>query len=349
MRIIRHPSIYPIVLFALVNLGLVLRGLLWPSFDIIRTTYNFNTIVAPGMFLAAALLGIFVWRKRRSNLSLLRTSITYFCIGIALICVRIYATHIEPYHLVLREVSFKSSEVTQPLRILHISDIQSDRVGRYEQETFRWMRDLHPDIIIHTGDLLQPLPPVSYESEWPKIMELFRELHPALGIYGVYGDVDGPLRSMPGNLQGELRFLENAEASVAWRDTKIRLFGLSNNSSRRPEEAATLAKRWLAGSRPTDINILFGHSPDYAVLVQDLPLDLCLAGHTHGGQISIPFFGPLMTLTTRIPRSWAVGYREIGKTRLNVSAGIGSEHMVGLCSIRVNCLPEMTLIVIEPA
>ena len=65
--------------------------------------------------------------------------------------------------------------------------------------------------------------------------------------------------------------------------------------------------------------------------------------------LSIPFFGPLLTLTKRIPRSWALGYREIGKTRLNVSAGIGSEHMVGLCSIRVNCPPEMTLIVIEPA
>ena len=124
----------PGVVFLLVDLGLVLLGLLRPSFSIIRTTYNFNTIVAPGMFLAAALLGGVVWYKRRNGSSLLWASTTCFCVGIALVCVRIYATHIEPHRLVLREVSFKSSKVVQPLRILHISDIQSDQIGPYEQE-----------------------------------------------------------------------------------------------------------------------------------------------------------------------------------------------------------------------
>jgi predicted MPP superfamily phosphohydrolase len=263
--------------------------------------------------------------------------------------VRIYATHIEPRQLVLREVSFKSAKVTRPLRILHISDIQSARVGRYEQEAFRRMRELDPDLIVFTGDMLQPWHPGSFVSEEQKIIALFRELRPSLGIYGVFGDVDYPLRNMPGNLLGNLLLLEDAEVAGDWENTRIRLFGLTNASSQSPEKAAALATRWLAGSGPTDINILFGHSPDYAVGVQDLPLDLCLAGHTHGGQLRIPFFGPLLTLTKHIPRSWAIGFREIGKTRLNVSAGIGSEHIVGLCSIRVNCPPEMTLIVIEPA
>jgi predicted MPP superfamily phosphohydrolase len=300
------------------------------------------------MFLAAAMLVIVIWRKQRTSMFLLLVATIYFCIGTALVFARIYATQIEPHRLVLREVSFKSTKLEQPLRILHISDIQSDQIGRYELEAFRRMQDLHPDIIIYTGDLLQPLPQTCFESELSKIMDLFRQLHPSLGIYGVYGGIDEPLRRVPGNMLGELHMLENAEVSILWDETKIRLFGLSDCSARSPQEAAMLVRNWLAGSGPADISILFGHSPDYAVAIQDFLLDLCLAGHTHGGQIRIPFVGPLVTLTEHIPRSWAVGYREIGKTRLNVSAGIGSEHAGGLPCIRVNCPSEMTLIVIKP-
>ncbi len=63
--------------------------------------------------------------------------------------------------------------------------------------------------------------------------------------------------------------------------------------------------------------------------------------------IFLPFVGPLITFT-RIPRDWARGFREVGRTRLNVSAGIGAEHAHGLPSIRINCPPEMTLIHFVP-
>lgn len=336
------------VVFVLVNIVLVIRGLMHPSFRIIRITYNFNTVVAPCVFLAFALIGFIVHYKRRSESPLFRAAMTYLCIGVVLVCVRIYATHIEPRHLVLREVRFSSPHVKQPIRILHISDIQSDRIGRYEREVFRRMQDLHADIIVHTGDLLQPLPPASFGSELPKLAALFRGLSPPLGIYGVYGDVDEALRRVPADALGGLRLLENAKTRIQYGNTTIEVFGLANYSSRSPEEAKQLIRNWLNTSGPNNLTLLLGHSPDFAVAAQDFPLDLCLAGHTHGGQIRIPIIGPLLTLTKYIPRSWSIGYRKIGKTRLNVSAGIGSEHQSRLPSIRLNCPPEMTLIVIEP-
>jgi hypothetical protein len=82
--------------------------------------------------------------------------------------------------------------------------------------------------------------------------------------------------------------------------------------------------------------------------ISDVPVDLCLAGHTHGGQIRIPLVGPIVTLSY-VPRSWARGFREVGATRLNVSAGIGCEHAAELPSMRLFCPPEMTLIELRPA
>ena len=128
----------------------------------------------------------------------------------------------------------------------------------------------------------------------------------------------------------------------------IRLFGLSNGDSHNPESVRALVRDWLRTCAPTDFTILVGHSPDFVPAIQDLPIDLCLAGHTHGGQIRMPFVGPLITLTHAIPREWARGFRAVGCTRLNVSAGIGAEHAAGLPSIRLGCPPEFTVIRIEP-
>ena len=96
--------------------------------------------------------------------------------------------------------------------------------------------------------------------------------------------------------------------------------------------------------------ILMGHAPDYARrLMRDgceLPM-LCVAGHTHGGQIVIPGFGPVLTLS-RVPRRYASGFHQLGKGWLSVSRGIGHER--GLAPrIRLACRPELVVIELRPA
>jgi len=75
-------------------------------------------------------------------------------------------------------------------------------------------------------------------------------------------------------------------------------------------------------------------------------VDLLIAGHTHGGQVVVPGFGPPLTLTS-VPREVAAGgLRELDGRRLYVSRGVGMER--GWAPpLRLFCAPEVTLLVFE--
>jgi hypothetical protein len=92
-------------------------------------------------------------------------------------------------------------------------------------------------------------------------------------------------------------------------------------------------------------HIVLGHSPNFSLGQVDA--DLLIAGHTHGGQVRLPFIGPLMTLSA-VPRSWAAGVTEIAPGRtLIVSRGIGMErgHAPRL---RFLCRPELVVVDVVP-
>lgn len=92
-------------------------------------------------------------------------------------------------------------------------------------------------------------------------------------------------------------------------------------------------------------HIVLGHRPDFAL--GDIHADLLIAGHTHGGQVQLPFIGPLTTRTD-VPRDWAVGVTDIGDGRtLVVSRGTGLERHHAP-RLRFMCRPEIVVIDLHP-
>jgi predicted MPP superfamily phosphohydrolase len=182
----------------------------------------------------------------------------------------------------------------------------------------------------------------------PKLAALFRTIDPPLGIFGIYGNIDKRIRKMPPDQFGGLKILDDEDVATGTYGASLRILGLSMIMSRHENKARVRIQEWIETVSDTDFTIVIGHRPDYIMGMNDLPVDLCLAGHTHGGQIRIPWYGPVITLT-RVPHSWARGYRRIGNTRLNVSAGVGNEHAGKFASLRFNCPPEMSLIILEPS
>jgi predicted MPP superfamily phosphohydrolase len=94
--------------------------------------------------------------------------------------------------------------------------------------------------------------------------------------------------------------------------------------------------------RESDFVVVASHVPDYSADLSALDIDLHLAGHTHGGQITIPGFGPPVTLS-KLPREFAHGMNRFGEHWLDVTSGIGMEgHHAP--RIRFLCPPEVVLI-----
>lgn len=291
------------------------------------------------------------WRLRVA-----KTPLVLMVCALGLVGVRVYAMEIEPYRLQVREVVISSDKVARELRVLHISDIQSFRVGAYEQRAFARMRELRPDLVLFTGDLLQCGSDTATAQELPKLAALFAGLDPPLGKLGVLGNCDGVLRRVSGDESpmGGLRVLDGRAVVIHGDGVRIDVLGLTRPAAQRMDDgggpivgADPAIRQWLDGTPSRGIRIVMGHYPDFVLRARDLPIDLCLAGHTHGGQVRLPFLGPAIEPDS-IPRWLAWGHHVVGSTRIDVSAGIGCRRNSGLPPLRFNCPPEMTLIRFTP-
>jgi predicted MPP superfamily phosphohydrolase len=320
-------------------------GMLKPDFGLIHQCYDFNLMELPLTLLAGAVVcGLVVPFIGRSFWI---SSSVLFLLALDLFALRFYMTQIEPNRHEVRHVRIASPKLTKPIRLLHLSDIQSGGIGSKEVALFKRITELKPDIILNTGDYLQAIPPKTAESELPKLVELMKQTSPGLGTWGVYGDTDYLLYRFQVEDFEPLQMLSSGTAEIATSGGTLSLHGLNLNQSRDFDYARRSIERWLEESGPHAFRILLGHSPNFSLGVGEYPIDLCLAGHTHGGQVWLPFFGPLVT-DSEVPRDWARGFRRVGIPYLNVSAGIGSNRFEGLPPMRLNCPTEMTLIELVP-
>jgi predicted MPP superfamily phosphohydrolase len=330
------------------NYFFVRAGMLDPDFGLIHQAYDFNLFYLPlGLAVLALVFAGLAWTWTRLRKPLFYLCGIYAFLAVDLFVLRYYVTHIEPERLVLRKIRIETPKLEKPVRILHISDIQAGSIGEYERAMFARIAALNPDLILNTGDYLQEVPPASFESEWPKLVALFASLAPRYGIYGVFGDTELELYRVPPEETEPLQLISSKTVNIDTGAGRLSIHGLSLYQSNQAKWAQRTVDPWLENSAEDTFRILMGHAPDYAMGMMEQPIDLCLAGHTHGGQVRLPFFGPLTTYSN-VPRDWARGFRRIGVPYLNVSAGAGSNRRNGLPPIRFNCPTEMTLIELVP-
>jgi predicted MPP superfamily phosphohydrolase len=242
---------------------------------------------------------------------------------------------IEPHSLRITRIELTSAKIPVPMRIVVLADLQTDHVGEYERRAIERGFGLDPDLVLMPGDYLQVYGPRRV-SEATAFREMLAELQPSapLGIWAVGGNVDPT--DWPTLFEGtEVKTLPVTH-TVRVNDW-LTVTGLSLEDSVNP--------RLGIPGRRSGLHVVFGHAPDFAL--GGIDADLLLAGHTHGGQVVLPFFGPPITLS-RVPRSWASGLTELAHDRhLIVSRGIGMERGPAP-RMRFLCRPEIVVVDIVP-
>ncbi len=271
---------------------------------------------------------------------------TVVALGLAAEGAYVWARHVEPYRLEVTRHELVSARLdgrSTPLRVGVLSDLQTDDFGAFEERVFAELDGLEADLVLIPGDIMQLRHGDAWErhrGEREKLRALFaRVRRPRLGYLMVPGDCE-PTGSTFDNCG--VRML--ADERVEFPAERLQVIGLSREASRRPIEA-----RWLEAARAfPGLSIVVGHAPEFALSAPTagVPL-LCLAGHTHGGQVQLPFFGPPLTLS-RVPRSIAAGgLHRLDESWVCVSRGIGMERNLAP-RIRFLCRPELILFELAP-
>lgn len=238
-----------------------------------------------------------------------------------------YATHVAPYRLRVErlDVELESARVGQDRVVVAVlSDIQTVEVGDHERAAVQAVLDADPDVILVPGDLFQGRFAQLME-QGPVLRELLSSLEAPGGVYFVQGDVDREDR-MHVILEGTgIEVLDDEVVRVEVGDRRLVIGGTRKDY--RSAAAAAVRDELVSVAGAEEITVMLSHRPD-AVL--ELPpgsgIDLTVAGHTHGGQIALPLFGPLVTLS-EVPRHvGAGGLHEVADNRIYVSPGVGMER-----------------------
>ncbi|MCA9256423.1 MAG: metallophosphoesterase [Phycisphaerales bacterium] len=266
------------------------------------------------------------------------------CVGLLGAPVGYYASYVEPYRLQLEKADVDVGGrvvVRSPIRIGVLADIQTDRVGDYERHAIDRLMAERPDIVLLPGDLLQ-CTRREYAAQIDEMREVVKRLDAPGGAYFVEGDVDRMDRLTPLFWATPVRLLMNEMVETRVGDQRVLIGGveLRYNSP----EAVALIRRLSEAPRMGRIKILLAHRPDVIYeLPKDADIDLVVAGHTHGGQVVIPGFGPLITMSGT-PRDVAGGgLHELNGAQIYVSRGVGMER--GLSPpLRFFCPPEISLL-----
>ena len=325
------------IVFVLKILVFLVLGL--TAFGLIHLIYVDLVALAP----ALALLALFSRRKRMTLAVRLVAIVTLFAAFVGA-----YATFIEPFdtRLETADVFVPSQRVgARPIRIGVLADIQTQGVSEHERAAVRRLAATNPDLVLVAGDVFQG-DDESFERALPGIRALFAELKPPGGIFVVPGDVDVPADRVA-RLGPNVTPLINRMVHVEVGDRRVTLCGIELDWT--SSAVQMLLERFEFAGNSDDIRILLAHRPDS---IKDLNtfsrVDLTVAGHTHGGQIVVPGFGPPLTLS-RVPRSIAAGgLHQLDGNRIYVSRGVGCERAQAP-RIRLFCPPEITLLTIRTA
>ncbi|MEQ8822000.1 MAG: metallophosphoesterase [Sumerlaeia bacterium] len=220
-------------------------------------------------------------------------------------------------------------------KIVHVTDFHI-----HKTLTFDWFDYVvdrangeAPDLMLYGGDFISKPPHI------PDIPRVMSRLSAPDGVWFVRGNHDfwrSPHRITRLARESGMRLLDNRAVTIARGAQAIALIGIEDPYVRlRPEDLRELSR----GLPPVRIGMV--HAPDAFVQAEALGCQVAIAGHTHGGQIRLPFFGTTIS-STAAGSLVASGPGRVGDMLTITSNGAGA-----FMPLRVLCPPEMVVLTLR--
>ncbi len=225
------------------------------------------------------------------------------------------------------------------LRLLHLSDLHLGRtLPEHTEAVCRLLDGVSADLCVITGDLrFGHFGPFDHVAS--AVRRILGGLRLRCGAYAVLGNHDTVALGESVERAG-LRVLLNEGVSINVDDAVLWIAGVDDPHLFKLDDLETA----LNGAPQGAFRMLLAHSPECADEAAKRGVGLYLCGHTHGGQIRIPFWGALL-LNARCPRGRDLGCWQTGTMVGHTSTGLGSTNAL----VRFGCPPEATMLTLRRA
>ena len=258
------------------------------------------------------------WRRRAGNV-----------VGALCVLAAIDAVALEPRWLRVVHDEIPA-RVPRPLLLAHVSDLHTSGLGTIERSTLGAIDSAQPDFVVVTGDVVD-------DGNLEHARPFFERLHPPLGTFVVSGNWESWKPTRP----DQRTFYDSVGAHYLFNESRelaagVWIIGVDDALAGAPD-----APRALAKVPPGVFRIALFHSP-IAFDTLAPSIDLAFAGHTHGGQVRVPLWGPLW-LPPGSGR-YVEGWYTQGDARMHVSRGIGESVL----PVRFWCRPELSFVRLVP-
>jgi predicted MPP superfamily phosphohydrolase len=271
---------------------------------------------------------------RKNLFSPIKAIVLHFFAVIGIICF-LYGYFIEPYRIEVKMIQIPTAKLNQTsFRVVQISDLHCDKKELNEKLMVELTNKLEPDVIVFTGDA------VNYPSALPLFKGTMKSLNASLGKLAVYGNWETQhWRGLDYYSDTGFQHIDNDTVELLKNGETITVTGLSCD---KPNAAKKIFQE-LPNDR---FNVFLYHYSSLIESIDNYNIDLYLCGHTHGGQVALPFYGALITMS-KFGKRYESGMYTVGNTILYVNRGIGMDAFPAP-RVRFLARPEITVFDIIP-
>lgn len=255
-----------------------------------------------------------------------------------LVLALIWGFFIEPNVIKIKRIELDIKNLPpsfEGIKIAHLSDFHSKNFGEKEKRILAMLSELNPDFVFITGDFINWTTKnlESCQGFWQELSKNYPQK--TFGVLGNHEHRHPKFKNIRNLLkESGIEILENETRRIEKGGGSIFLIGLDD-----PREGYDDIEKAMAEIEADTPKILLAHSPEIFRKIKNENIDLTLVGHTHGGQINIPFIATFF-LPLKYDRKYKSGLFKGGSTYLYVNRGIGET----ILPIRINAFPEVTLI-----
>jgi predicted MPP superfamily phosphohydrolase len=249
---------------------------------------------------------------------------------------------IEPYNYSITQTEVFIKDLPQAFegfRITQLTDVHHSRLVGLNQieRVVSLAQSTNPDLFALTGDYT-----TTYKRYIEPCAEMLGQLQAPEGVWAVLGNHDhytDPELTTRALQRNHIGILNNQNTVLRRRSEVVQVAGIDDSSW-----AASDWVRALHGLNPQKPTVLLSHQPTVLDMPETQKVSLVLSGHTHGGQIYLPFLGEPARLFTQ-DLKYSRGLFRRGQTQLYVSSGTG---VIGL-PIRFGVRPEIAILQLKRA